>query len=178
MAGIPRGVEIVDDAFSHGAEIIDVLESRNDWARSTVGADGHEGRERTSDTCFAPFISYTNPAPIEGLGRVLWQVISNYAALYGIRIEKVEPITFNRYAPGQFFGAHSDYFADSNRVFSAVAYLNTVPEGGVTRFIHFDHEVQAVAGRIVVFPSNYLFAHEGTAPVGVTKYSAAFWVRG
>jgi len=174
----PKGLEVIDNAFDSGPELIDYLDTRDLWSRSEIGEDRHHSDTRTSSTCFLPFLSYDHPPVVHDFGRTIWQLLQNYGMVYGVSYYRVEPMTFNRYEPGQHFSAHPDYFKGSDRVVSAVAYLNTVTDGGTTRFVHFGTEVEAVAGRVVLFPSNYLFAHEGTAPTTDVKYSAAFWARG
>ena len=100
-----------------------------------------------------------------------------YSIAYGFTIDEVENISFNRYEPGQRFNPHTDYYAGSNRVVSAVAYLNTIEIGGETHFTHYDFSVEAVEGRLALFPSNFLFHHSGEPPMSTTKYSAAIWAR-
>ena len=175
---IPVGIEIFDDVFSQSADVIDYLEKLGTWelAQVTGAAPGAE-RIRTSTSVGMSFLSFGNPPLIHEFVKSVWQRMSNYAFVYGIPVYQYEHITFNRYASGEKFDAHPDYFVGSNRVFSAVFSLNSVAAGGTTRFTHFDFEVEARAGRLVIFPANYLFAHEGTAPSSDIKYSAAFWAR-
>ncbi len=84
----------------------------------------------------------------------------------------------NKYERDQSFEPHTDYFAASDRVVSAVDYLNTVAVGGDTTFIHNDNSVSPVEGRVFLCPSNYLSRPAGIPPASGTKYSAAFWARG
>ena len=175
---LPPGIEIVDDAFNFGADIIEMLDEQDRWARSELGAHRGQSDKRTSSSCFFPFCSYRNPPLIEGLARRISGLLDNYSTLYGVGYDMVESVAFNRYEAGQSFAVHPDYFKGSDRVVSVVAYLNTIERGGATRFVHFDLDVKPVAGRVVLFPSNFLFAHEGAPPTDETKYSAAFWARG
>lgn len=175
---MPVGIEIFDDVFSQSADVIDYLENLGQWELAQVtGAVPGAASSRTSTSVGIPFLSFGNPPLIHEFVKSVWQRMSNYAFVYGIPVYQYEHIIFNRYAPGEKFDAHPDYFAGSNRVFSAVFYLNSVAAGGTTRFTHFDFEVEARAGRLVIFPANYLFTHEGTAPTSEIKYSAAFWAR-
>ena len=65
---------------------------------------------------------------------------------------------------------------NSNRMLSAVVYLNDVDEGGQTEFPFIGVSVAAREGRLVLFPSDYLFAHIAHPPASQTKYSIAYWV--
>lgn len=172
------GIEVVDGVFDNGAEIIEYLTGLDRWESSKVGTDARESSVRTSSSLFLPMLSFDNPPLIHSFAKAVWQRIENYALVYQASLYGYEPITFNRYEPGQSFAAHPDYFRGSDRCVSAVAYLNTVEDGGVTHFSHFDVQVEPVAGRVVIFPSNFLFRHSGEATTSTTKYSAAFWARG
>lgn len=175
----PEGLEVFDGLFDRSAQVVAYLDGLDRWERSEVaGATPYADDIRTSSSVGIPFLSFSNPPLIHDFAQAVWQRMSNYAVAYAVPVYQYEPIVFNRYEPGQRFDTHPDYFRGSDRVFSAVYYLNTVSEGGSTRFVHFDYEVEAVEGRLVIFPSNYLFAHAGVAPVADVKYSAAFWARG
>jgi hypothetical protein len=177
-ARAPIGLEVFDGVFDRSAELVQYLDGLGRWQRSEVsGNDAYASEIRTSSSLGMPFLSYSNPPLVHDFAKCVWQFMSNYAFAYGIAVQQYEPIVFNRYEPGQKFDMHPDYFRGSDRVFSAVCYLNTVADGGSTTFGHFDYEVAAVEGRLVIFPSNYLFAHAGVAPVSEVKYSAAFWAR-
>lgn len=176
-ADLPLGVEVVDDAVSNCREIIDYLETLS-WMPSPVGKSAQVASIRTSSSAFVPILSFRNPVVIHEFARTVWSHLVAYAATYGFTIEEIETISFNKYEPGQNFEPHTDYFPGSQRIASAVVYLNTVDQGGDTHFTHFNRSVQAREGRILLFPSNFLFHHSGQAPVSVTKYSAAFWARG
>ena len=173
----PLGVEVIDGAFGDCSGLRDYLDTL-DWTVSPVGEYGKTSPIRTSSSTFRPFVSYTNPPVIEEFARAVWQQLSTYSLTYGVTFDMVEPISFNRYSPGEEFLKHADYFRGSDRIISAVAYLNTVSEGGETVFTHPDFSVSPVEGRLVIFPSNYLFTHFATAPATEIKYSAAFWARG
>jgi prolyl 4-hydroxylase len=174
---MPLGIEVIDDAIANCPQIIEYLDTLT-WAQSPVGIPGQTSEIRTSSSVFLPLLSFKNPEVIHELARKVWQYIGLYATTYGITIDEIETISFNKYEPGQSFDPHTDYFSGSNRVVSAVVFLNTVNVGGQIHFTHLDYSVSALEGRIVVFPSNFLFHHAGIAPASATKYSAAFWARG
>jgi hypothetical protein len=175
----PVGVEVLDNVWDRSPELITYLNSLDKWERAQVQrASKPVADYRTSSTLGVPLLSFNNPPIIHEFARTVWQKMSNYSLVYGVPVYEFESIIFNRYEAGQHFDTHPDYYRGSDRVFSAVFYLNTITDGGSTSFVHFDHAVEAVEGRLVIFPANYLFAHAGTAPDNQTKYSAAFWARG
>lgn len=74
---------------------------------------------------------------------------------------------------GGWYREHVDSFPGTksqNRVLSGLIYLNDVENGGETRFPLHDVEVEARAGRIVLFPSNYTHPHEGKTPLSDDKW--------
>jgi hypothetical protein len=72
-----------------------------------------------------------------------------------------------------YFRQHIDSsaFTLAFRVAAAVIYLNTVGEGGGTRFPLHDLTVGCVQGRILWFPATWTYEHEGTMPISDHKWS-------
>ena len=87
----------------------------------------------------------------------------------------MEHMNVNKYLPGERYHAHADAGPGQNREISALVYLNDVAEGGQTEFIYQGVSVWPKVGRLVIFPSNYAYAHAAHPPTSGTKYSAAFW---
>ena len=91
---------------------------------------------RTSRTCHLP---ETHAA----LSRVLDE---RFARLLGVAPELAEPLQGQRYDEGEYFKAHTDWFAPDTeefavctvpggqRTWTVMVYLNAVPEGGETLF--------------------------------------------
>ena len=89
-----------------------------------------------------------------------------------------QPMSFSDYSvrvyykgQGKFLD-HVDQCAGPNvtRVFGIILYLNTVDEGGETDFKDYKLKVKPEAGKLIIFPCNYLFRHEGTIPLSEDKY--------
>ena len=83
-------------------------------------------------------------------------------ALAGIGPAFGEPLQAQRYEVGQEFKAHTDYFEPTGidfaehctlsgqRTWTMMAYLNTVPAGGGTRFLSLGKIIQPEAGKLLV----------------------------
>jgi hypothetical protein len=72
-----------------------------------------------------------------------------------------------------FYREHVDSFPGTNsgsRVASGIIYLNTVEHGGETAFPLHKASVEAVQGRIVLFPSLWTHPHEGRTPLSDDKW--------
>jgi len=118
------------------------------------------------------------------------------AALLGIDPAHGETMQGQRYAPGQQFKAHHDYFHEGEsywermkasggqRTWTAMIYLNEVPEGGATWFPQAGIRVAPRAGMLLAWNNmaangdpNPLTVHEGMAVVEGVKYIVTKWFR-
>jgi hypothetical protein len=71
-----------------------------------------------------------------------------------------------------YFLDHVDQSAGPNvtRVFGIILYLNDVEDNGETEFPDFDYKCKPEAGKLLIFPCNYLFRHQGNVPISEDKY--------
>jgi len=67
-------------------------------------------------------------------------------------------------------GAPWDPDPINSRVLGVVIYLNTVKRGGGTYFPEQGCEIEAVAGRVGIFPSNWTHPHVGKVPISEDKW--------
>lgn len=54
--------------------------------------------------------------------------------------------------------------------FSTIVYLNDVPSGGETEFMHQGVLVKPEAGKVLLFPSTWTHVHRGNMPISNDKY--------
>lgn len=95
----------------------------------------------------------------------------------------VNPIfNLQRYAPGEgFYSWHCDWNTSDEatepirRVLAWILYLNTVPDGG-TEFHWQDHHVEAVKGKLAIFPAGLSHLHRGRISQSHTKTIATGWI--
>lgn len=105
---------------------------------------------------------------------VLRDYLSNYR--YVLADESMvhpETCIFSLYPKGEGkFAPHQDAIANIGymRSLTVICYFNTVMEGGETYFFNQDYLLQPRVGSIVVFPSNFVYAHEGRPPISNDKY--------
>lgn len=73
-----------------------------------------------------------------------------------------------------FYKWHTDRSFMSNkahkRYISAIFYLNTVENGGETEFKFHNKIVKAKKGRLLIFPSDWIYTHRGKIPISENKY--------
>lgn len=107
-----------------------------------------------------------------------------------------EPIQGQRYLPGQQFKPHNDWFYTSEkywkleearggqRSWTAMAYLNTVEEGGDTHFTHVGIKIQPKPGVLMLWNNahpdgrpNVDTMHAGSPVAKGAKYVITRWYR-
>lgn len=152
---------------------------------STLLSDNHDPLFRTSESCdmdrWSPDVRPTDEA---------------IAELLGVDPANGETMQGQRYAPGQQFRAHHDYFHESEsyyatvaasggqRTWTAMIYLNDVPEGGATWFPQAGIRVAPKRGLLLAWNNmnadgspNIATLHEGMPVVAGTKYIVTKWFR-
>ncbi|MDR6787216.1 prolyl 4-hydroxylase [Sphingomonas sp. BE138] len=152
---------------------------------STIADPNGDTAFRTSETCDLPA---TDPV-VAALDAAL-------AAATGLDPRHGEPIQGQRYAVGQEFKAHTDYFEPNgadfarycsvagNRTWTAMIYLNEPEAGGATRFKAVDKTIQPETGKLVCWNNcrsdgtlNPATIHHGMKVRAGTKYIVTKWYR-
>lgn len=177
----PIGIRVIDDAVPGCAEVIEVLRGF-EWTPSVIIRDAtpgvpQVGEERSSSSTGYPMLSWSNPPVLHEANRQVYLALDQYAKDWNCQFLDIEPVSVQRYLPGQEYRVHTDHHATMPRIISAVLYLNTV-EGGETHFPHLDFSVSPQEGRLVIFPANFVYAHAALPPTAGTKYAAAYWALG
>lgn len=152
---------------------------------STLLSDVPDPDYRTSESCdmdrFSPLVR-----PID----------ERIANLLGIDPPHGETMQGQRYAAGQQFRAHHDYFQGDQpywqrmkveggqRTWTAMLYLNEVEEGGATWFPQAGIKIPPRRRMLLIWNNmspdgspNPLTLHEGTAVTKGTKYVVTKWFR-
>ena len=134
-----------------------------------------------------------------GSNDILDSVIEALSDMCGLPPTRLEPVSIQRYQPGQEYKPHYDAFLPDemeempktakvkqggNRCVTMIAYLNSVQDGGGTVFPVLGFAIQAVQGRVIMFgnldehkiphPSSL---HMGLPPENGDKWILTFWFR-
>lgn len=173
----PPAIKIIDGLLDNCNEIVKYLENRPEWTRSKVLDINNVSEKRTSESLFLPMLSWSNNDLIHEMNKSVWNEFDLYAKEYDFGFSLVEDVSIQRYQVGDYYASHVDSDINAPRIVSAVLYLNTVDLGGETKFTFFNYSVKPVAGRIVIFPSNYVYRHEALPPKKGIKIAAAYWAR-
>jgi hypothetical protein len=119
---------------------------------------------------------YSNDVMWWLLAQKIWQCGDEYAKDHSIFFSNMELPQFLVYRQNEgFYSPHVDTGRTFERVFSAVLYLNDVEVGGETYFEKFDLEIRPIAGRLVMFPANYVYRHGAKTPESSDKYCIVTW---
>jgi hypothetical protein len=99
--------------------------------------------------------------------------------LDGIRHWQLENrYNFQKYLPsGGYPQPHCESTSktNSNRVLVWMIYLNTVTDQGGTKFPQYDLVTDAVAGRVVIWPTSWTHFHHGVISETQKKYISTGW---
>jgi prolyl 4-hydroxylase len=172
--------------FLSGAEC-DTLIRLIDAARrpSTLLAPSDDPNFRTSESC-----------DLDRWSPEVQPIDERMADLIGVPPEHGETMQGQRYAPGQQFRAHFDWFSEGQdyweamqesggqRTWTTMIYLNDVAEGGATWFPEAGVRVAPKRGLLLAWNNmaadgmpNKGTLHEGTPVVRGTKYIITKWFR-
>lgn len=131
---------------------------------STIADDNGDAAFRTSETCDLPL-----HLPAVQEIETLLDALSGIDPAYG------EPLQGQRYAEGQEFKPHTDYFTpggrdydkycalSGNRTWTFMAYLNDVEAGGATRFKAIGKTFQPEAGKLLCWNNRLDDGPDGAA---------------
>jgi len=169
------------------ASLCEALIARIDLERRPSTVSDHNGDPgyRTSETC-----------DLRADEPLTQRVEAALAAFLGLDPAYGEPLQGQRYAVGQEFKQHTDYFEPlspeyekfcgvaGQRTWTAMLYLNTPEAGGATRFKVIDKTVQPETGKLLVWNNlradgsgNPATLHHGMKVRAGTKYVLTKWYR-
>lgn len=93
---------------------------------------------------------------------------------------KILELTLLKYEEGGFYKPHVDSGAVHREV-SAIVFLNNDYEGGHLQFFEPNHkdlilDIKPEIGKVVLWPSNFLFPHQATPVTKGTRFVLVSWM--
>jgi len=127
----------------------------------------------------ASVVSETAKQIYDSCDKVVGSAISEYRKIFKINeeIKTAESYGLLRYRPNEKYNLHYDGGTETSRAVSVLIYLNDDYEGGELEFPNFDIKIKPKAGTLVLFPSNYAYAHIAHPVKNGTKYVIATWLK-
>ena len=111
------------------------------------------------------------------LSTKLQTYVNDYCERYEMSIHFDEGYTLLKYEGGQEYKAHCDYAPHNPRHLSALILLNPSEyKGGGTYFTHFEEMIKPDKPALVLFPSNWAYAHKAMPVIEGTKYAIVTWL--
>jgi prolyl 4-hydroxylase len=169
------------------AETCTALIARIDATRrpSTISDSNGDAYYRTSETC-----------DLDRADPLVAELDARICAFAGLDPQYGEPMQGQRYAVGQEFKAHTDYFEPlgvdydrfcsvaGQRTWTVMLYLNEPEAGGATRFKTIDKIIQPETGKLLAWNNrrpdgspNPSTIHQGMKVRAGVKYVITKWFR-
>jgi len=165
-------------------KIIDFFEDNKDLHIRGRYALNNEIIRDTSvkDSTDIPLQFYTDTIP----SIIISKLLNTYTSVYIDTFSSIDIVSkfsadmgynLQKYNPGQGYHLLHCENSDkgSNRVLAWTLYLNTVTDGGGTYYPEYDKTIDAVEGRLCIFPAFWTHAHKGIVSNTETKYIATGW---
>jgi len=151
------------------------------WEPGRVGHDGGMvSRYRTSMVCSLEGLTNADSEMknlVTDLHGELEAAIWDYRKSFSLNLTANQGYLINKYGAGAEYKAHSDSGADKARILSLVLFMNTPADGGGLRFPLFDTTISCEEGKLILFPSNFVYKHAALPVLSVEspKYSLVTW---
>lgn len=94
----------------------------------------------------------------------------------GCSVSRVSGIQLLRYRPGGFYVQHHDASFELPRILTCVIGLNSDYEGGALTWFNARIRIRPEIGRIILFPSSFLFPHSAETITFGTRYVIVCWL--
>lgn len=172
------GIIVIDNAVENTKKYIDIAENINDWQDPKIGGSSGPVVDKLARSCeITKLIStFKNPKEWFEIAQILWTYGNEYSRDFFVPFAGMEILQMIKYNPNtDFYKPHADSGPDFPRCISSILYLNNIDEGGDTYFDKFNISVSPKAGRLLMFPSNFIYTHEGRPPINQTKYVIVTW---
>ena len=180
-------IEIYDQALpsKYCDEIIEYIENKKEeLIKGRVGSS-QEINPKKKETWELPGVQFSNQTSIdkyvyECLVKCTYKYMEKYPVITGnISQWNVEnKYNLQKYDPGKAYWAphceQSSLFS-GRRLLVWMLYLNTISEGGGTRFNCYRKDIQAKQGRFVIWPAAWTHTHQGIVSNIQTKYIPTGW---
>ena len=137
-------------------------------------------------------VQEVRPVPFLGDGTIvseyLIQALSTYTLKYRSTYPSIDKVTswsaqshytLKKYDPGQGYHAvhceNTGMKVNISRMLVWMFYFNTITDDGGTFFPEYDRIIDAVEGRLVIWPAYWTHVHKGIVSETQTKYIASGW---
>ena len=172
MEIVSEGIAVFKNVFLRSEEVIDMAEESTNWRQGTAGK-GVDPNVRITDMHDLDTETELHNEMLQAFLDGINEYVKKYSHC---RIKGGEHLRIGRYGIGGHYSVHADAGA-SERTLSGLLYLNSDFEGGDLNFPHFDLTIKPEEGMLVLFPSNYVYAHQSLPLTDGKKYVVVSWIK-
>lgn len=178
---LEKYINVWDDLVT--PELLNTINTRMDhvdnWERASTVGDDTEYRK-----CYSYQLKSYLPEDKE-LDEKLFGVIGNVFARLNannrfLNLSEDDGYKLLKYPGGDFNGKyenHTDHSSQHNRFFTIIIMVNDDYEGGDLTFFCGLKKIDTKAGRVITFPSAYLFPHAVAPTISGERRSIITWAR-
>jgi len=177
---VAPGIFVYDDVIDNFQELIDfALSDPEKWRDSRIGShvpDGQVNKSIRNTRILDVAATYANDIKWFEVSQVVWNYANRYGIEHDVAFSNMEHLQLLHYSTKEgFYRPHADSSPGRQRVFSAILYLNDVEDGGETYFNNFNVSVSPKAGRLTIFPADFIYKHEARTPKSDDKFALVTW---
>lgn len=183
-------IEIFENAWPNPQETIAMIEQRTSdgtrdtrWEKATTFGGGQFQNIRTNKHLdITHYAKLYDDSVFQNIHNQFYTLLLATTIGYSKRNKIDEDLwheDYNllKYADNQAYGCHYDGMTSTGRAVSAICYLNNDYEGGELEFPHFNLTIKPEPGMLLLFPSNFAYAHIAHPIKSGTKYAIVTWLR-
>jgi hypothetical protein len=183
-------IEIFENVWPNPIETIELVESQArlpysgvSWHKAETIGQGPFQESRTnlalSITSSAKLYDNTILQNVHNQFNMLLLAASvSYAKRFNIQEQLWhEEYSLLKYSDNQQYHRHYDSNSNTGRAISAICYLNDDYTGGEIEFSNFKFKIKPQTGMLILFPSNYAYAHVAHPVTSGSKYCLVTWIR-
>lgn len=177
---VAPGILIYDNVIDNSQELIDfALSTPEKWRDSEIGGPSLKGEVnkeiRNTRILDVPAI-FANDIKWFEVSQIIWSYANRYGIDHDAAFSNMEYVQLLHYSTKEgFYKPHADSGPGMQRIFSGLLYLNDVEDGGETYFDKFNVAVKPKAGRLALFPANFMYTHEARTPKSNDKFALVTW---
>lgn len=172
------GIFIYKNIIDNPQRFIEISLLLNNWQDPRVASDNGPVVNKEYRDCKSMQIETSLKNPLEWfeLAQVMWKYGNDYSQKHFAPFSNMEVLQMIRYFPNKsFYRPHADSGPGKPRLISSILYLNDVEEGGETYFDKFNLSVKPEAGKLLMFPSDFVYTHEAKPPISNEKFIVVTW---
>jgi hypothetical protein len=176
---IAPGIWVYKNVFENPKKLIKDLDESfgYSWTEAQVGNnDGTSTISKSSRDCSVLTISTSNLNLYKYVEEKMMECLGDYCLEYDVHDKLIGNYwQMLKYGNGQKFDNHSDDHPAFPRTISITGYLNNDYDGGELEYKNFGLSFCPEAGDVLVFPSNFVYAHRVAPVKSGTRYALVNW---